>query len=330
MAVNSNHFAVVVCVGSYQYPDYDTLSWAKPSAEAFCQWLLGPAGLPDSNVFKVGIDDQSLPTRAVIDGVFNELRNRCSSIPEGSNRLYYYHVGHGLNAVLDESVVAPEVQDLLLTHDSIPRGELLESPYRPMKKSDYERCMARLRNLNEQFLFFENCRVESSAFFGQMPDWCPGRASEATTFRYYSTKLPDVSTKSKEVGIFTQALLEGLYGTAAIDGRVRASNLRDYLRWRVNDIAQSVGTTQSPDVPESNRDAEIVVCEPGLRLVTFRAQGSMLRFVSSDGVQVEVQPGSSPVPVSTGEHQGSLDDRPVRFCVPAWPANDSPVEVPVL
>jgi hypothetical protein len=243
-----------VVIGVNDYPHHKPLRGAIADAEAFATWLRDESrggGLPPENVkLLVSKPSPPEPLQHQIDVALGEILEKVS--PGRGRRLYFYFGGHGCSGD---------------TADDIALCLAMWSPrFLRMALSSrlYKEVLVRSGAFSEVIFFLDCCRVWTARSSGAGPYFdvvIP--AITAHEVRFYVACATEYLSPAYEAeldlaggagveprGVFTCALLRGLYGAAALDGgAVTASSLKNYLEVATPQIAkEKKGREQRADI----------------------------------------------------------------------------------
>ncbi len=234
---NPNDWAIVVGIGNY--PIFGELGGSVNDAEAFYDWLVLEAGVPDTQIEKITSNGAPVenPSKAKPNGY--EVLEAISNIKEkGENgnqfmgrRLYVYMSGHGCSPrrIGDEENTALLMANASKTNIGGVFHLLGEYTANWFYKAAY---------FDEVLLFMDCCRlplelpglhqpwnyvidptfINKKRFFARATQWG------------LLTRNRPADETGKIYGAFTSALLDGLRGKAADqDGQITTKTLREWL-----------------------------------------------------------------------------------------------------
>jgi Caspase domain len=242
--VSDRDFAVVI--GIRDYAHLEVLDGALEDARHVRNWLLTLGEVREDHLrFLVGDGgEHGEPTVAAIEAAFDETLDAARA--QGPRRLYVYFAGHGLS---------PEVSRLSL----LAADARMENLGRAIDSKGYEDGLGDLPLFPEQIFWYDCCRFydrraqnSSPPKFTHVPPEPPPRFKQMV---HYGASFNDAANERPYFGairgIFTQALLEGLYGAAARvvhqDAVVVAADLGTFVTRRVEELARQVYLSQIPE-----------------------------------------------------------------------------------
>jgi hypothetical protein len=201
-------FALVI--GIAHYPRLrSSLEGPVGDAERMREWLLGPGQVPEANLELV-VSNEAIAERPVLDEIDAALDRILHQARPAGRRLYLYFAGHGCSKALDHLALIMANADL-------------EHLNLAMNATEYRQCLA-TRVFPEQLYFFDCCRNYDAGVIGRGPPWTllPDAAPlpGLTQVVLYAAGFTEYANErhllySERRGLFTEALLEGLYGGAA-------------------------------------------------------------------------------------------------------------------
>lgn len=230
--MNSDDYAIVI--GISDYAELPKLEGATKDAEAFAKWLTASDGgrLPKQNVTLI------TNRYATMSGVWEEFFRLIDVKERISRRLYIYCAGH--------AYANSKEQIALLTVDAS-----LKLPDHSIDLRGYADSFDENGSFEEIILFTDCTRVPMYKASPANPPWSETKKIErqVQNFSYFyafGTITEQQSYKSTFAtegvhGFFTQALLDALNGSAAVNGRVKASDLEEYITERVAEIGTAHG-----------------------------------------------------------------------------------------
>lgn len=256
---NDLHYAVVVGIGSY--PGISDLKSPLRDAKDFCKWLVTDGGLPCRNVVRVRSSRQyddvfaAQPTRTDVNNalrrVNSEMEKRVKSRPldRSKTRLYLYVSGHGISPDGSEAALLMANAGRDAWGENIPCAAYLRR---------YEKCQF----FGEVVIFADCCRLRQSAEFFGPPFDVDGNTNVmgVNSFLGFATQLGDAAyeptdgaSADQARSYFTQALLEGLKGSAAdaVTGEINTVTLTNYTTGRVKALTAD---KRYPQVPKMQVD----------------------------------------------------------------------------
>lgn len=342
--MNEDHYAVVI--GIKDYPLYGRnrnkdIEAAHQDADAVYQWLTDPngGGVPKQNVIKIlswVSEEIIIPEQNTIDRALEKLRN--SIAPEGGTRCYFYFSGHGVAkrrkdtqlcmATWNDSSWISQTISSGLYGDAISDGVGFEELIvwldccRVYKSTVDENGpgLSYLPQPKANFRFLEAyaCEFSQSAYFND--------------FEYYDGELGRTRSRS----LFTKALLEGLRGGCMDEeGNVQAQALKDFIEYRVEELAQQMGEKQTAQL-EGSYVGDWVLCSvaPDItQKVLFRFDGreGAVRLLDGNCNSIEYDFSESPqeVELPLGDYALHGDDGSrIDFSVYAYPQESLLIDFP--
>lgn len=255
--MNSQDYALVV--GIDHYPEFGEggrpLRGAVGDATSFHAWLTQePEGgkVPAANCHLITSEANPLkPLKHQVDAAFLAIRRAAEK--NGGRRLYFYFSGHGQSP-------APEELFLCMADWS------QDNRNAALKSSHYRSVAQRCMPFQESYFFLDCCRVRSVGVTGQDASTtcagagAPGRrefvayATDHTDVAYEADAEPTAGPESPPVaGHFTQVLLAGLRGGAAVTGGgATPSSLKLFIEREV------------PSLADKNQQRQEAVVENGM------------------------------------------------------------------
>jgi hypothetical protein len=227
-------------IGIADYDGLRPLQGPTGDAERMALWLEKEGGVPGANIELLRSSPEG-PRRPVLDEIDDALDR---VLKEGkasgcARRLYVYFAGHGC---------AGEIEHLALLMANANLDHLNNS----MNAGEYRTALA-TRVFPEQVYFFDCCRNYDPAVTGRGPSWTrtpdSPPVSGLTQVVLYAAGFTEFANErhlvySERRGLFTEALLEGLRGAAAMydarsgEGVVRTDRLIPYVRDRLDQMVR--------------------------------------------------------------------------------------------
>ena len=287
--MSGRDFAVVI--GIRDYAHLEALDGAFEDAKHIRDWLLTLGKVREDHLrFLVGDGGEyGEPTVATVEAAFDEILDAARA--QGARRLYVYFAGHGLSpAVSRLSLLAGDAR--------------IENLGRAIDSKGYEDALGGLPLFPEQIFWYDCCRFyDRRAQDPRPPTFThdpPERPAGFKQMVQYGAGFNDSANERPHLGItrgiFTQALLEGLYGAAARpvhqDAVVVAADLGTFVAWRVDQLARELNLSQIPET---------------------RSIGDSTKFVIVDSVTPSVQR----IEVTVGPGSGELcvrDEKLTEVC----------------
>jgi uncharacterized caspase-like protein len=292
--MNAQDFAIVI--GIAHYPYLRPLEGPVLDAERVCEWLVGPAGVPEDTNLELVVSKNSAaehPFLDEIDAAFDRIFERAAS---GARRLYIYFAGHGCSKAIDHLA-------LLMANANPDRLN------RAMNATEYRQSLATLL-FPEQVYFFDCCRNYDARISGRGPEWTvnPGAAPvpDLTQVVLYAAGFTQYANErhllySERRGLFTEALLEGLNGGAATfdaasDSWVVCSDrLISFVYERLKELTSGEQVEQDLWTDPKGVPRHLVLStgvEPRLLQVTVKAPArtSQITVLDKDVQQIESRP----------------------------------------
>ncbi|WP_444994779.1 caspase family protein [Aliikangiella sp. IMCC44359] len=273
--MNEKHYALVV--GINEYPEAPTsyrLNGAINDAQRVEAWLLDPAGggIKTENCFSLyldpanDVDDDEFPVRHHINMSFKKIRKKLRQKYEAHNevaeRFYFYFSGHGQAKRLENDNI------LMCMANWGPDSPNANLSSRLVIKDYLERCLpceeivfwtdccrTRAVDIREGFLD-ESCRTPWKNGVRPKLFWAGATLHETAAGEALDDGL-------EHSGYFTRALLEGLK-TGQQSAGVSWDSLRDYLKQRVELIAQKDGFPQRAEAYHTADDTTLYFGEKGV------------------------------------------------------------------
>lgn len=241
------HYGLVV--GINRYPAISDLNSPLKDAQAFYEWMVGPGGVPATNVERVEIAAETpfpsaydaRPTRTEVNGALRKLNAavkdavKTRPLDWENTRLYIYVSGHG---------IAPDgAEAALLMANAGPDAWGENIPCAAYVRR-YEKC----QYFREVVLFADCCRLRQAAEFSGPPFDTQSAKGRVDTFLGFATQLGDGASPDEARSYFTQALLEGLRGSAAdpATGEINTFTLAKYTTERVKALTALKRYPQAP------------------------------------------------------------------------------------
>jgi hypothetical protein len=252
--MRGNDWAIVV--GIQDYPGLaNKLQGVRGDAADFRTWLLKDARVPADHVLaeisppkRAKTSDSARPPLAVIDRLFEEIVERVIALQGGSlaaetklgRRLYIYLGGHGFEPDgAEPALLAADAVDASMKHVA---GRLYAEYFR------------RAACFSEVVLIMDCCRIVTSSFplagvpFKRLIN--PGGA--ARWFYAYATLTANVAREggkgANSRGLFTSAILAGLKGGAAINGRITDRSLKQFVEGQMRKKGIDPDEEQVPEI----------------------------------------------------------------------------------
>jgi hypothetical protein len=224
-------------IGIAHYPGLRSLEGPVLDAQRIKRWLLERAGLPEENVEPV-MSREQIEERPVLEEVDKALGRILKKAKSGARRLYVYFAGHGCSEAIGHIALLMANADL----DNFGRS---------MNATEYRDAMAQ-RLFPEQVYLFDCCRNYDRRVLGRRPELTvdpkvppvPGLVQivlYAAGFHEFARES-HIIWEEKRQGLFTEALLEGMEGAAAVldevtgEGLVTTDRLIPYVRDRLDDL----------------------------------------------------------------------------------------------
>lgn len=304
--MNSLHYAVVV--GVQHYATLTPLNHAVNDAVKFGEWLVTGGGVPKAHVRVLtsapgtpGVPNRYPAMDDVYDAVLawrKHLTAHLDGDPEGwrQSRLYVFVSGHGVAfSSTDATLLAPEWDD------DHRKGVSLAA---------LKEFLVVSQEFREVVLLADCCRDEDEglANFAGPPPWQRSKTGRGRcVFAFWkAAAYPQQGFEAGPEGehsYFTQALLDGLRGAAAKDGRIDTNTLALWVEGSVPRLAAP--REQTPEVPTSSVKDAIVFVRPPPR-VRSAADGANSasgrggeEFLGERGViGLELVPDADPDPES--------------------------------
>jgi uncharacterized caspase-like protein len=317
----SADYDAALVIGIAHYPWLRSLEGPIRDANRFADWLRGPGRLPASNV-KTVISDEATHGRPIldeIDAAFDCIFAQAEDW-EAPRRLYIYFAGHGCSKEIDHVA-------LLMANATETRIE------RAMNATEYRKALAKYL-FPEQVYFFDCCRNYDSVVTGRGPELTvnpeAGPVIGLTQFVMYAAGFTQYANErhlvySERRGLFTEALMEGLNGGAAMidpltrEGVVTTDLLIPYVKDRLHELARQENVRQQlwQGAPYNPRRLVLATgIDPWRRRLPVRLPPNTTRLVVQD------QLGGMVVdrPVS-GETVEQLDLEMTQYTVTAEPSD---------
>ena len=309
MPDNTQDYALVV--GIDDYPEYTALKGAKNDAQRFADWLKDKTtggGLPDDHCKCVlSTSSPCSPTWDQVNSKLLEIHTQAQVT--GKRRFYFYFSGHG------QTSTSSEVNLCLAQWTDQPHGLRMALSY-----ADWRTAIVDCTGFTEIFFLLDCCRTRIHGGGGLPPSLACAKpdssATQAKTFIGYATEFQnqafeaetqtDQSGQPVYGGHFTEALLTGLRGGAAVaGGGVTPSKLKTYLEQWTPRLAKDA------DDPEQN-----AVVEDGLP--SYPTQPMLGSAALTGTLKVELGAGrSGPVrlfaPDDSLVHEAGSDTSPWEF-----------------
>lgn len=239
MAVNRDHFAIVVGLSGYPRlgdPPPSNLAGPGNDADAVYEWLVAEdgGGLPKENIKLIKTPKKmtkaGAPDRDTIQAAFADLETRAEEGRTGlgallGERLYVYAAGHGFSPKLDEGCLHAGNA----TSDSSGLNVFFTAWLNLFQEAGY---------FTETVLWMDCCMNRDSKNAASLPTMQakvspdpPGPRFIAFAARRPLRAVERLGPDGKVHGVFTTILLEGLRGAAANPyGKVTGRSLADWLR----------------------------------------------------------------------------------------------------
>lgn len=235
-----------VLVGISRYPRLGDLHGAENDVMSFRDWLVSRTGgaVPPNQVSLIRSSDYEYrndplcaqPTTGHVDLAFERLIDL--GMREGGRigrRLYIYMAGHGF---------APSVEDAALLMANADRRRMGHHiPGRP-----YASWFRAAALFEEIVLLMDCCRKSYPRAPVRRPPWGIVQKSSGSNVRYFYGFATHWTYRAREQarqggdpiqGLFTQALLAGLYGGARDEyGNVTSASLESFIMSRLPHLAQ--------------------------------------------------------------------------------------------
>lgn len=258
MPTNPNDYALVI--GINDYPSFRGLQGALEDAHDFAAWLTDKVtggGVESGDGLKQPSKCRTVysspnPIRPIQDQIDDELEAllNLAKAAGGGRRCYLYFSGHGLSQNKFST-------DLCLARWSESRRNLA------LDSQDYMKVILDSGQFTEVVFLMDCCRVRKVNAHG-LPCTLgfPKPADDAGKARTFIANASEVFNPAFEAAVevatgsppvvrghFTQALLEALWGGAAVpSGGVPASRLKEYLERETSRIAHDHEHEQRADV----------------------------------------------------------------------------------
>jgi hypothetical protein len=220
---------------------------------------VGPGQVPDDHVELV-VSNLAAQGRPVLDEINSAFGRIFDQAHPGQGRLYVYFAGHGC---------ALEFHHLALLMANAEMRNL----NRAMNAGEYREGLARLI-FPQQILWFDCCRVYDARVLGHGPDWTvppdapplSGLVQVAMYASRFTEFAHEVLRNSSLRGLFTEALLDGLNGGAAVYDKtsriwvVPISRLRPFVHDRLEELTHREGVKQSFWFEMEGSSDDLVLC----------------------------------------------------------------------
>jgi hypothetical protein len=256
LSINDLHFAVVV--GINNYPGVSNLKFARRDAENFYDWLITGGGVPPANIVRVESQQEftevydALPNRTDVNTALRRVnaavaqRTKTRPLDREKTRLYLYVSGHG---------IAPEGSEAALLMANAAKDAWGENIACATYLRRYEKCQF----FREVVVFADCCRLRQSADFPGPPFDVDANTNigPVDSFLGFATQHGDAAYEPTDANLdegrsyFTQALLEGLRGSAADreTGEINSVTLARYTGERVKKLTADKRYPQVPRMP---------------------------------------------------------------------------------
>lgn len=251
--MRSSDWAIVV--GIQDYPGLaNKLEGVRGDAEDVKTWLLKDARLPPDHVLaeisppkRARTSETARPPLAVIDRLFEKIVKRVIAMQGGlaadtklGRRLYIYLGGHGFEPDgAEPALLTADAADASMKHVA---GRLYAEYFR------------RAACFSEIVLIMDCCRIVTSSFpvagvpFKRLIN--PGGG--ARWFYAYATLTAKVAREggngANSRGLFTSAILAGLKGGAAINGRITDRSLKQFVEGQMRKKGLDPDEEQVPEL----------------------------------------------------------------------------------
>ena len=306
MPINNQDYALVI--GIDDYPQYTPLRGAKNDARRFADWLKDQqtgGGLPDDHCKCILSSSSPLtPGWELVNSKLLEIHDQAQTT--GKRRFYFYFSGHG------QTSTSSEVNLCLAQWTDQPHGLRMALSY-----ADWRTAIVDCSGFTEILFLLDCCRTRIHGGGGLPPSLACAKpaagATQAKTFIGYATEFQNQAFEAETQtdqpgetiygGHFTEALLTGLYGGAAIPGGgVTPSKLKTYLEQWTPRLAKDAEDPEQNAVVEDGlpsypAQAMLGSAAPtGTLTVEFGAgrSGPVQLFAPDDSIVHEGGPGSSP------------------------------------
>jgi len=260
MDKNIHDYAVVV--GVSHYDGLTMLNGPAKDAEEFKNWLIDTKGgnIPEENCHLVlSTESPLLPIQDHIDQLFKKIFMILKYDDFGGRRLYFYFSGHGLGIEWrDTALVLPPWSDMMRNY--------------ALSSSEYLKAIIESGYFKEVFFFLDCCRNRMIGVRGANPLFGSVKPGEGTpkcvSYGFSATEFDNKAFEAviqpgngslldndRTRGLFTVALINGLKGAAAINGRITTRTLMDYLHLHLPLMALEHKKTQ---IPRFHIDSDII------------------------------------------------------------------------
>jgi uncharacterized caspase-like protein len=328
--MNAQDFAVVI--GIAHYPYLRSLQGPVVDAERVCEWLVGPAGVPEDTNLELVVSKESAAERPIlgeIDAAFDRIFERAAS---GARRLYVYFAGHGCSKAIDHLA-------LLMANANPQRLN------RAMNATEYRQSLATLL-FPEQVYFFDCCRNYDARITGRGPEWTVNEGAtpvpNLTQVVLYAAGFTQYANErhllySERRGLFTEALLEGLNGGAATFDQasdswvVRSDRLISFVYDRLKELTSGEQVEQDLWTDPRGVPRHLVLStgvKPPLLQVTVKAPGVTVKTPAGASRIVVLDERLRPIesrPVLDSQDTITFELPPGQYVIKAEP--DGPAEV---
>ena len=226
-------------IGIAHYPYLRSLEGPALDAQRIERWLLERAGLPVGNVEPV-ISREPIEERPILEEIDKALGRILRKAKSGARRLYVYFAGHGCSEAIGHIALLMANADM----DNLGRS---------MNATEYQDAMAQ-RLFPEQVYLFDCCRNYDRRVMGRGPEFTVDPQAppvpDLVQVVLYAAGFHEFAREShilweeKRQGLFTEALLEGMEGAAAVlnevtgEGLVTTDRLIPYVYDRLNDLTE--------------------------------------------------------------------------------------------
>lgn len=243
---NEGHFAVVV--GINRYPGISHLECSRGDAVEFARWLIDPNGgnVPEKQIHLIVADlpadanpRDAVPTRIQIREKLRECMDAAIALTKKdinlwqSTRLYYYYSGHG---------IAPSVNDAALLAANATKVDMTEH----LSAKHLLEYFVTHQWFREVIVFADCCRDSLQSVTPTPNEWHDEPRNYGAVSHFFaagtrhgkkSFEEPadegQVDGNGTRRGYFTRALLDGLWGGAAVGakgGKITNAELIKYMR----------------------------------------------------------------------------------------------------
>jgi len=266
MAEVLEDYAVVVGVSHYQKLEF--LKGPESDARNFHDWLVDDAGgkLPEANSHLVLSSEKPfVPIQEHIDEKFGAIIERLQAEERKGRRLYFYFSGHGFGLTWDDTALA------------LPKWTEFWRNF-ALSTSTYLKEIIHSGLFQEVFFFLDCCRNRKVGVNGAGPSFgFAAAADDAGSCAAYCFSASEFHNKAFEAvmqpasgslsddkqtrGLFSETLMAGLKGAAAVGGKITADTLKDHIERTLPELAQKHNKMQNGSFAFHGGGGECVIVD---------------------------------------------------------------------